>query len=150
MSTSRPASVSSTLVTVWAFKRSCFLINVSMSTSVPPSLCVGKQRRRIQRRRGAPQPPVKPHPFAAPRLPGQLHSWERSPFSKKVHTYDRAGESGAKIVLVDGVDTIDVSAVDTNFVGHFYYGENKSVLSDIFNLIQGQPVSKRFGLKQRT
>src|ERR1700732_1092154 len=78
MSTSRPASVSSTLVTVWAFKRSCFLINVSMSTSVPPSLCVGKQRRRIQRRRGAPQPPVKPHLFAEPRLPGQLHSWERS------------------------------------------------------------------------
>ena len=71
-------------------------------------------------------------------------------FSKKVHGYDRAGESGEKIVLVDGVDTIDVSAVDTNFVGHFYYGENKSVLSDIFNLIQGQPVSKRFGLKQRT
>ena len=71
-------------------------------------------------------------------------------FSKKVHTYDRAGESGEKIVLVDGVDTIDVSAVDTNFVGHFYYGENKSVLSDIFNLIQGQPASKRFGLKQRT
>jgi esterase/lipase superfamily enzyme len=70
--------------------------------------------------------------------------------SKKVHTYDRAGESGAKIVLVDGVDTIDVSAVDTNFVGHSYYGENKSVLSDIFNLIQGQPPSKRFGLKPRT
>jgi esterase/lipase superfamily enzyme len=55
-----------------------------------------------------------------------------------------------KIVLVDGVDTIDVSAVDTNFVGHSYYGENKSVLSDIFNLIQGQPPSKRFGLKPRT
>ena len=71
-------------------------------------------------------------------------------FSKKVHAYDRAGESGQKIVLVDGVETIDVSAVDTNFVGHFYYGENKSVLSDIFNLLQGQPPSKRFGLKQKT
>jgi esterase/lipase superfamily enzyme len=71
-------------------------------------------------------------------------------FSKKVHGYDRAGESGGKIVLVDGVETIDVSAVDTNFVGHFYYGENKSVLSDIFNLLQGQPASKRFGLKHRT
>src|SRR3954471_20308452 len=28
------SSVSSTLVTVWAFKRNCFLIKVSMSTSV--------------------------------------------------------------------------------------------------------------------
>lgn len=67
-----------------------------------------------------------------------------------VHGYDRAGESGEKIVLLDGVDTIDVSAIDTNLIGHFYYGDNRSVLSDMFSLIQGQPVSKRFGLKQKT
>ena len=34
MYTSMHSSVSSTLVTVWAFKRNCFLIKVSMSTSV--------------------------------------------------------------------------------------------------------------------
>ena len=33
--TSMQSSVSSTLVTVWAFKRNCFLIKVSMNTSVP-------------------------------------------------------------------------------------------------------------------
>jgi hypothetical protein len=71
-------------------------------------------------------------------------------FSKTVHGYDRAGESGEKIVLLDGVDTIDVSAIDTNLVGHFYYGDNRSVLSDMFNLIKGQPAMDRFGLKKRT
>jgi hypothetical protein len=34
METNMPASASSTLVTVWAYKRSCFLIKVSMTTSV--------------------------------------------------------------------------------------------------------------------
>jgi esterase/lipase superfamily enzyme len=71
-------------------------------------------------------------------------------FSKTVHGYDRAGESGEKIVLLDGVDTIDVSAIDTNLVGHFYYGDNRSVLSDMFNLMKGQPATDRFGLKKRT
>jgi len=71
-------------------------------------------------------------------------------FSKTVHGYDRAGESGANIVLLEGVDTIDVSAIDTNLMGHSYYGDNKSVLSDIFNAMLGQPVERRFGLKKRT
>jgi esterase/lipase superfamily enzyme len=70
-------------------------------------------------------------------------------FSKTVHGYPRAGESGDALVLVEGIDTIDVSAVDTNFVGHFYYGDNRSVLSDLFNLIQGQAAERRFGLRPR-
>ncbi len=69
--------------------------------------------------------------------------------SRKLCT-SRASESGEKIVLLDGVDTIDVSAIDTNLVGHFYYGDNRSVLSDMFNLIKGQPATDRFGLKKRT
>jgi esterase/lipase superfamily enzyme len=71
-------------------------------------------------------------------------------FSKSVHGYPRAGESGDHIVLLDGIDTVDVSSVDTSFVGHSYYGDNRAVLSDMFNLIQGQPAANRFGLKRRT
>jgi len=71
-------------------------------------------------------------------------------FSKKVHGNPRAGESGENIVLLDGLDTIDVSSVDTSLVGHFYYGDNRSVLSDMFNLIRGQEAGNRFGLKKRT
>src|SRR5580704_19580225 len=41
------SSVVSTCVTRWAFKRNCFLINVSMSTSVPfPSLSVSQLPRK--------------------------------------------------------------------------------------------------------
>lgn len=71
-------------------------------------------------------------------------------FSKDIHGYNRAGESGDNIVLLKGVDTVDVSSVDTNLIGHFYYGANRSVLSDMFNLMQGQPAESRFGLRKRT
>jgi esterase/lipase superfamily enzyme len=69
-------------------------------------------------------------------------------YSKRIHGYPRLGDSGDNLVTLDDVDTIDVSAVDTNLIGHFYYGENRSVLSDLFNLIKGHPVP-RFGLREK-
>ena len=57
--------------------------------------------------------------------------------SKKVHGYARAGDSGSQLVVVPGVDTVDVSAVDTSLLGHNYYGDNSSVLADIFELLHG-------------
>jgi esterase/lipase superfamily enzyme len=69
-------------------------------------------------------------------------------FSKTVHGYPRLGDSGENLVTIEGVDTIDVTAVDTNLVGHFYYGDNRSVLGDLFNLIKGDRVP-RFGLRKK-
>lgn len=70
--------------------------------------------------------------------------------SKEIHKGPRAGDSGAGIVVVPGVDSIDVSAVDTSFLGHSYYGENKSVLSDLRLLLrQGRPPDGRPGLHRR-
>jgi esterase/lipase superfamily enzyme len=64
--------------------------------------------------------------------------------SRKVHGYLRAGESGKKIMVVQGVDTVDVSEVDTSFIGHSYYGSNTTVLADLFELMQGsKPPDKR-------
>lgn len=73
-------------------------------------------------------------------------------FSKRYQgNYPRAGDSGKKIVIVRGVDTIDASRVDTNLIGHFYYADNKSVLSDIFSLVtHGDPPGERFGLLPQT
>ena len=48
----------------------------------------------------------------------------------------RAGESGKNIVVLPGIDTIDVSQVDTSLLGHSYYGDNTTVLADLFHLIQ--------------
>jgi esterase/lipase superfamily enzyme/DNA-binding transcriptional LysR family regulator len=67
--------------------------------------------------------------------------------SKLIHEYPRAGDSGTDIVLVDGVDTIDATAVDTSLLGHSYVGDNRSILSDIFALLKGdQEPGSRFGL----
>lgn len=69
--------------------------------------------------------------------------------SKAINDHPRAGETGANIVVIPGVDTIDVSAVDTELAGHFYYGDNRSVVSDIFQLLRsGSPPGERFGLFQ--
>ena len=70
--------------------------------------------------------------------------------SKVVHGYARAGDSGPDLVVVDGIDTVDATAVDTSLLGHSYYGDNRSILSDIFSLIRGGPEpDDRFGLLAR-
>ena len=60
--------------------------------------------------------------------------------SKLVHGYPRAGEAGEALTVVDGIDTIDASLVDTSLVGlhHSYFGEKRSILNDMFNLIVQQ------------
>jgi esterase/lipase superfamily enzyme len=68
--------------------------------------------------------------------------------SRKVHGYRRAGESGKAMVVVPGVDTVDVSEIDTSFIGHSYYGSNSSVLADLFELIRdSKPPDQRKWLK---
>lgn len=64
--------------------------------------------------------------------------------SKRLHGYPRAGESGKALVVVDGVDTIDVSNVDTSLVGHSYYGSNDTVLADLFYVLtEPKPCGQR-------
>jgi esterase/lipase superfamily enzyme len=64
--------------------------------------------------------------------------------SKALQTYRRAGDTSGGVVVVPGIDTVDVSSVDTNLVGHFYYGDNTSVVSDMFLVLtQGLPPAER-------
>lgn len=68
--------------------------------------------------------------------------------SRTVHGYRRAGESGETMVVVPGVDTVDVSEVDTSLIGHSYYGSNSTVLADLFELMQGsKPPDQRKWLR---
>lgn len=70
--------------------------------------------------------------------------------SKAIHKYPRAGESGHALVIVGSVDTVDATAVDTSLLGHSYYGDNRSVLADVFQLIQREsPPQERFVLKPK-
>ncbi|HWM91931.1 MAG TPA: alpha/beta hydrolase [Thermoanaerobaculia bacterium] len=70
--------------------------------------------------------------------------------SKKVHGYPRAGDTGPNVVVLSGIDTIDVSEVDTSLLGHSYFGDNRTVISDIFNLLRHRkPPDQRSGLKKK-
>ena len=62
--------------------------------------------------------------------------------------YPRAGESGTDLVVVQGIETIDATDVDTDLIGHFYYAEERSVLSDVYSLVvNGERADHRFGLR---
>jgi len=70
--------------------------------------------------------------------------------SKSFHGFPRAGDTVPDIVVLPDLDTVDVSLVDTGLLGHSYYGDNTSVLTDIFHLLRdGKPPDQR-GLKPRT
>ncbi|QDS87677.1 hypothetical protein EC9_18560 [Rosistilla ulvae] len=56
--------------------------------------------------------------------------------SKKVHGHPRAGESGDQIVVVEGIETIDVSGIDLSLLGHSYYGDNETMLRDLYELVR--------------
>jgi esterase/lipase superfamily enzyme len=57
--------------------------------------------------------------------------------SKQVHGYARAGDSGAGLVVLPGIETIDVSRLNsTSLLGHSYYGSSNPILLDIRQLIE--------------
>lgn len=69
--------------------------------------------------------------------------------SKQVHGYARAGDSGQGLVVVEGIETIDASNVDTSLLGHSYFAETRTLISDMFYLIgTGNRADKRFGLRR--
>jgi esterase/lipase superfamily enzyme len=68
--------------------------------------------------------------------------------SKKLHGYPRAGEAGGDIVIVPGMDTVDVTSVDTSLLGHSYYGDSGSVLSDFVEVLRdAKPADQRTWLR---
>jgi esterase/lipase superfamily enzyme len=64
--------------------------------------------------------------------------------STKVHGYTRAGLSGNSLVVVAGIDTVDVSPIDTSLIGHSYYGDNPHLIQDLRALVElSTPASSR-------
>lgn len=59
----------------------------------------------------------------------------------------RAGDSGENMVLLKGIETIDVTNVDTDLTGHSYVSDQRSILSDLYYIIQDDTrANRRFGL----
>jgi esterase/lipase superfamily enzyme len=69
--------------------------------------------------------------------------------SKAVHGgYPRAGDAGAAIVLVNGVESIDATGMGTDFLNHSYFAGNRSIISDIFYIVHdGFRAQNRAGLE---
>ena len=56
--------------------------------------------------------------------------------SRNLHGgYRRLGESGSDLVVMPNLDTVDASDVQTEFLGHSYFGDSGTVLSDLVYLI---------------
>lgn len=69
--------------------------------------------------------------------------------SHTFHSNARAGDAGDQILIISGVDSIDVSSVRTDFLGHSYFRENASVITDLFQLFQADPPARRICLTAR-
>ncbi len=56
--------------------------------------------------------------------------------SKLIHGNPRAGDAGDNLVLINGVETIDATGIDTSFLSHSYFADTNSIISDIFDIIK--------------
>jgi esterase/lipase superfamily enzyme len=67
--------------------------------------------------------------------------------SKRIHGNPRAGEP---VLVIQGMDTIDASSVDTDFLGHGYFADTWALLSDIHALLaNAEPAARRVGMEIR-
>lgn len=67
--------------------------------------------------------------------------------SKYVNNGQRVGDTNPEILVYDGIDSIDVSSVDTSTLGHSYYGDSSSIIMDIKSVIDKQTTERRTFLK---
>ncbi|VTU42510.1 hypothetical protein H6P1_00209 (plasmid) [Variovorax sp. PBL-H6] len=58
----------------------------------------------------------------------------------------RAGSAGADLIVLPGLETMDASNVNTDFLGHSAYGDSRILLGDLAALFRGFGASSRFGL----
>jgi esterase/lipase superfamily enzyme len=70
--------------------------------------------------------------------------------SQYVHGAPRAGTAGAVIIRLPGLDTIDMSAVPADALGHSYFAANSGAIYDIFRILwRGDPPQQRCGMSDR-
>jgi esterase/lipase superfamily enzyme len=55
--------------------------------------------------------------------------------SKFIHGALRAGQKSAYLLVANGIDTVDASAVRTDFLGHTYFAKSGSIIDDIQKIL---------------
>jgi esterase/lipase superfamily enzyme len=58
------------------------------------------------------------------------------------NSQERAGVGGTHAIVIPGMDTIDVSKVSMDALGHSYYGDNPNVVTDLLMSLKGQPAPR--------
>ena len=67
--------------------------------------------------------------------------------SQLIHGAPRAGTAGDVIVKLTGLDSIDMSAVPADALGHSYFAANSGAIFDMFRLLwRGEPPPQRCGM----
>ena len=70
--------------------------------------------------------------------------------SQLFHEGARAGTAGATIIRLSGLDTIDMSSVPSDLLGHAYFAANSGAIFDLFRLLwRGDPPPQRCGMSDR-
>ncbi|PNG46694.1 MULTISPECIES: alpha/beta hydrolase [unclassified Variovorax] len=78
--------------------------------------------------------------IAGQRIPLTLYASSRDKtlqISSRIHGCCRAGLGGDRIVIAEGVESIDATSIDTSFLGHSYFAETRPLLTDL-NLLLAQ------------
>jgi esterase/lipase superfamily enzyme len=69
--------------------------------------------------------------------------------SEMAHDYPRAGDVRKGLVLMNGIETIDASNVDTSFLGHSTFADTRALLTDWNYIIDdGLRADKRAGIRR--
>ncbi|MEY1556564.1 alpha/beta hydrolase [Yoonia sp. R2331] len=64
--------------------------------------------------------------------------------SKEANGFRRIGDTTDGVPQLPGIDVIDATGVVSDFFGHTYFGDNTSILSDIYEMVHtGSPVNRR-------
>jgi esterase/lipase superfamily enzyme len=70
--------------------------------------------------------------------------------SQAIHGAPRAGLAGSDIITLRGLDTIDMSSVHADLLGHNYYAADTGAIYDLFRLLwRGDPPPRRCGMSDR-
>lgn len=61
----------------------------------------------------------------------------------------RIGDTTGGVPVIEGIDVIDASDTVSDFFGHTYFGDNETILSDIYRMIhEGLPIHERPTISQ--
>jgi esterase/lipase superfamily enzyme len=63
--------------------------------------------------------------------------------SRRYNNGKRAGDSEPEILTLKGIDSVDVSRIDSSLVGHSYYGSNSSIITDIRMVLFRKKIEER-------